>query len=378
MTFFYGGNLVEEYSMLYEFVTVYIAVRYCVYADRQNENACTFKPIYGFILGICFAVTFWAKPTTAVFIGASVLVMGIHMLANKKFSLFWKCVAFGILGIAIVTVPILLYYHFNNALSDMIHQCFLFNMNYIESENSGGTSIFRFLRNIAFVYLLPFCALLLALILHFNLLSTLCLVTAAATMAMFLLTSTQYLFYYQVQIPIIFIFLLAFSTLNIPKRRVKSFALTALVAFTMILSVGMYVRTYLLPNHNKYWQQVTEKVDNFKIGTEDILDKDTSDKDTLYIEDNGYNYIISRYFYYHMKKYPFSSNFCIPFFERCNTSEYLDEFYYDFENTPPKYIVMANDRESLNDAFDKVIRKAESEYTVVYTDDTYSLYELKN
>lgn len=65
MTFFNGGNLVEEFSMLYEFVTVYIAVRYCVCADRQKENSCIFKPIYGFILGICFAVTFWAKQTTA-------------------------------------------------------------------------------------------------------------------------------------------------------------------------------------------------------------------------------------------------------------------------------------------------------------------------
>ena len=376
MTFFNGGNLVEEFSMLYEFVTVYIAVRYCVYADRQKENSCTFKPIYGFILGICFAVTFWAKPTTAVFIGASVLVIGIHMLANKKFSLFWKCVAFGVLGIAVVTVPLLLYYHFNNALSDMINQCFLFNINYIESENSGGTSILILLKDIAFVYAFPFLMLLFAFIMHFNLLSMLCFVTATATMAMFLLTSTQYLCYHQVQVPIVFIFLLAFSTLNIPKRRVKSFALTALVAFTMIFSVVMYVRTYLITNQNQYWQQVTEKVDNFKIGTEDIFAKDTSNRDILYIEDNDYK--ISRYFYYHMKKYPFSSNFCVPFFERCNTSEYLDAFYYDFENAPPKYIVMANDREGLNDAFDEIIKKAESEYTVVYTDDTYSLYELKN
>lgn len=376
MTFFNGGNLVEEFSMLYEFVTVYIAVRYCVYADRQKENSCTFKPIYGFILGICFAVTFWSKPTTAVFIGASILVIGIHMLANKKSSLFWKCIAFGVFGIAVVTVPLLLYYYFNNALSDMINQCFLFNMNYIESENSDATSILILLKDIAFVYAFPILMLLLAFILHFNLLSTLCLVTSVATMAMFLLTSTQYMCYHQVQVPIVFVFLLAFSTLNISKRRVKSFALTGLVVFTMIFSVGMYMRTYLMTDQNHYWQQVTEKVDNFKIGTEDIFAKDTSNNDILYVEENDYK--ISRYFYYHMKKYPFSANFCVPFFERCNTSEYLDEFYYDFENAPPKYIVMANDRESLNAAFDEVIKKAEGEYKVVYTDDVYSLYELKN
>lgn len=374
MTFFNGGNLVEEFSMLYEFITVYLAVKYCIFFDKQKDDLEIFKPVYGFIIGICFGVTFWFKPTTAVFIGACIMVIGIHMLTNKKYSLFRKCIALGVLGIAVITVLVILYYYFNNALTDMIDQCFMFNINYLDSESSQDPSTLILLKDIGFVYILPLLILLLAFLLHFNLLSVLCIVTAGITTAMFLLTSTRYLCYHQVQVPIIFISLLAFSTLNIPKRKVKTVALTGLVAAMLVFSVAIYMRTFPLNDQYQYWKQTEEKVDAFKTGTEKFFADDTDNKDILYVEENDYK--ISRYFYYHMKKYPFSSAFCVPFFERCNTSEYLNDFYYDFENTPPKYIVIGNDRENLSKAYDGVIQKAEEEYTAVYSDENYTLYEL--
>lgn len=372
MSTFHLGNQVEEFALLFELIGLYIAVLYC----KSVTDSYTFKPIYLLALGACFAVAFWYKPTTAVSLGACAVFIGLHMLFHKKTADFFKSVLFGVIGIAVVTIPLLAYYYSKGALFELLDQCFIFNVKYIESSKAADLSITQRLRNAVLIYGVPVAAVALAVLTKFNIFSVFALTLSAFNLLMFLLTSTICIFYFTPETVVLFAMLLALSKLE--SKSLKAFCLAALLLFSFSFSAYEFLNTYKVfeKSNADYWQQMVSDIDSFKRETEDIFSKE--DKSNIfYVENKEFVDNDSRYFYYHMRNYPFTSKFCINFLTFENAEKYINSFYDDFENTPPKYIVVKNEFKDGNEYNKQIIEKTKRDYTVIYVSNAYTLYEIK-
>lgn len=376
------GNQVEEFAVLYQMIAVAVCINYCIKCDKNNDASYEFKPIYGFILGICFAVTFWFKPTTAVVICGCVLFVGILLLVKKRFSCALKNIGTGLLGIAVVTVPLLLYYYSKGALGDMLEQCFLFNFKYISAQKSLTNWPIQLFAVYTIIIGLPVISAIFSVITGFHPICVFSLTISASNLVMLLMTSICYIFYIEVEISVLFSVIICLFELEPLKIKRKKLNFAPLcIALCLILSTaftGFQVihRYQYLSDQMEWWQETIDDTNAFIKNTDKIIDHNDNNKDILYVLNNIAEK--DRYLCYELRRYNFSNYFCLGFFDRVGTQEYIDAFYEDFEASPPKYIVISNNREDISDVYDGVLQKVDQTYTVIYTDDTYSLYELKN
>lgn len=132
-----GGNLTEEYCLPFLFLPMYLALRYFKTAAIKTKEH---PPVYAFIYGICFTLIVFIRMNNGVLICAIVLVIMVHLLANRAYlNFFHNALAFmgGSLG---VFLPIALYFLINKGFGDMIYGTFLFNMKYAEGLSAIATT----------------------------------------------------------------------------------------------------------------------------------------------------------------------------------------------------------------------------------------------
>lgn len=148
--FFYtftGGNLSEEYSLPFITVSLYFMTKYALNTENSSEH-----PVwYAFLYGIAIAAVFFIRLNNAVTICAGVLVIFLYLLYKKQFKNLLLNLLFGFLGVAVVTLPIVIYFAYKGALYDMIYATFLYNFKYTNA--SGSVSIFDRLPEYAVLYL---------------------------------------------------------------------------------------------------------------------------------------------------------------------------------------------------------------------------------
>lgn len=372
MSTFHLGNQIEEFALLFELIGLYIGVLYC----KSVTDNVSFKPTLLFAVGICFAVAFWYKPTTAVSIGACAVFIGLHMLFNRRTADFFKSVLFGVLGIAVVTLPLLMYYYSKGALYDLLDQCFAFNIGYIESFKTAEMSLKQRLRNAVLIYGVPIATLIVAVLSRFNIISVFALTLSAFNLLMLLLTSTICIFYFTPETVVILALLLALS--KIDSKALKSFCLVGLLLFSLGFFAYELLNTYnsYEKSNIAYWQQTVSDVRSFKNETKDIFSSDDKNN-ILYVENKDFVDNESRYFYYHMRNYPFTAKFCISFLTFENAEDYINSFYDKLENSPPKYIVIKNEFKDGNESNRGIIEKAKKDYSVVFVNEVYTLYQIK-
>ncbi|MBE7065358.1 MAG: hypothetical protein E7384_06065 [Ruminococcaceae bacterium] len=148
--FFYtftGGNLSEEYSLPFITVCLYFMTKYVLNAEHSTEH-----PVwYAFLYGIAISAVFFIRLNNAVTICAGVLVIFLYLIYKKKFKNLLMNLLFGVFGVAVVTVPIVIYFTYKGALYDMIYATFLYNFKYTSASSS--VSIFSNLPEYAILYL---------------------------------------------------------------------------------------------------------------------------------------------------------------------------------------------------------------------------------
>lgn len=380
MFLFLVGNQVEEFAVLYQLLVAYIAVKYCV--DVQENDQTVFRSVNAFVLGVCVAVTFWFKPTTAVVVGACILFIGVDLLKRKSFKLFFRCIALGLAGILVVTVPLLIYYQLNGALNDMFEQCFMFNVEYINEYKDVNKSKLKIIQDVLFVYMFPIGTVIIAFLSKFSNISVLSVIVSVCNSLMLIFTSSLYIFYYVPLVSSFLLFVLSIYKIRKLKFNVLKIIVSALLVFTIALAGAKYVDTYGKYERNSYYETIIPQVEVFKKNTEKMVDKG---KNNTFFVDSSVP-MGSRYFYYQTEMYPFSNSFCLTFFSQCagkNLNYYIHKFENDFKVNPPKYIVVPEDKADIDDTseiakiYDDVILKAETEYDKIYSDDAYTLYELK-
>ncbi len=125
------GNLCEEWSLPFISCSLFLLIRYAARASEVPEHSAG----DAFIHGICLAMIGFIRINNSVSICAGILFIGIYLAIKKQWKNLFLNFLYGLLGIAFVTIPILIYFQAKGAFSEMIYAVFLYNLKYVGAES---------------------------------------------------------------------------------------------------------------------------------------------------------------------------------------------------------------------------------------------------
>ena len=102
LTFYSGGNLVEEYSLPWITVSLYIVIKFFVTK--------TYRKWHVVILGCSFSIVFFLRVNMVGLWGALILAVLIYFIKNRRIAEALKCSFLFIAGCLIITIPLLIYF----------------------------------------------------------------------------------------------------------------------------------------------------------------------------------------------------------------------------------------------------------------------------
>lgn len=120
--YFKGGNMTEEYAMLYIAVSLYIFLDYFL-----NEKISRFRLA---VCGFSFAAVFLLRANMISLWIVFALAVLIDCLKNKAYTSLRKFICWFLAGACMLTIPILLWLALNGAFSEFIRDAFIINFQY--------------------------------------------------------------------------------------------------------------------------------------------------------------------------------------------------------------------------------------------------------
>lgn len=122
-----GGNFTEEYAMTFTSIALYCIMK--IIYKNEYEN----KILWG-IIGATFALNFFIKPTYIAIWIAFGIIQFIYSIKEKKIKELIKYIVYMIIGIMIVTLPIIIYLVLNDDIHYFIDAFFVLNMKYSKAS----------------------------------------------------------------------------------------------------------------------------------------------------------------------------------------------------------------------------------------------------
>ncbi len=330
------GNLSEEYCMLFCAVPVYLSVKFITKTpDAPHPH------LYMLIYGMCFAVCAFIRINNGVMIGGVVLVSLVTDFINDRAVHAIKNILFLLLGMAIVSAPILIYFAVKGTMNDMLFATFIFNFKYAAegSSEKGGSAMSQLVR-----WALPVLALIIVSTVFSKRLGArvASLVTTVSVFALIpIMMGFSYTHYYTTLIPLIALYASVFFFIAGNRMSI----LAVVLCISMALPLWSYFDT--LPYNMSLY---TEKA--YKEHHPEIYDKTSSDiavsaqmfsgiipdedKDSVF----GYDVSASWFLYADI----------MPCFRLFTLQESWAEHYPEFgreintmmQDNPPKWIIIHN------------------------------------
>lgn len=100
--YFYGGNYTEEYAITFMSIAMYFIIKIL---HKKEMN----KKLYWIMVGATFAINLLIKPTYISIWIAFGIVQLIASIKDKKIKELIKSIGYMLIGILIISVPIILY-----------------------------------------------------------------------------------------------------------------------------------------------------------------------------------------------------------------------------------------------------------------------------
>lgn len=125
--YFKGGNMTEEYAMLYIAVSLYIFLDYFL-----NENINRFRLA---VCGFSFAAVFLLRANMISLWIVFALAVLVDCLKNREWNSLIRFIVWFLAGACLLAVPIVLWLAINGAFPDFIRDAFIVNFQY-----SGATT----------------------------------------------------------------------------------------------------------------------------------------------------------------------------------------------------------------------------------------------
>ena len=128
------GGLTEEWALPCGIYTIFIGV--CYFKNLLE------KPIwiYAGILGILFSFVVWMRVNNGALMGAVLLTLFLHLLFQKQYKKMGQCTIAFLIGVMIISGPILLYFAYHHALYDLYYGSIVYNTMYASGGFFGKTT----------------------------------------------------------------------------------------------------------------------------------------------------------------------------------------------------------------------------------------------
>jgi hypothetical protein len=192
------GNTCEEYSLPFVLYPLLVAVRYFFRGVRIS-----WKEV--FFCGVCFACVSQIRLNNTAIIVGLCLALIYDYVKTKKYTELGEMVCMFVLGSAVVLIPIIIYFAWNNALDDMIYTSIIYNMKY-----KAAWRVVHDLKGHTMICLRLFSCILLPLIAYYNdrrdhtNMFPMCFAISLITFLTFC-TGAGFAHYYIMQLPIFFL-----------------------------------------------------------------------------------------------------------------------------------------------------------------------------
>ena len=138
---FEGGNLTEEYTLPFQFLSIYLLVKYI------NSGEVKHSPLIMLIHGINAGIALNFRPNHVLMWVPIALIMSCSLIYNKEYANLIKNFLAGLAGLALGVMPVVIYAIVNGVLYDVIFGTFICNFMYI---NTSETSFIYRVFNIVF------------------------------------------------------------------------------------------------------------------------------------------------------------------------------------------------------------------------------------
>lgn len=364
---FIHGNYTEEYSILFNMVSVWFCVKYIVGIDENKDETYIHKPIYALIHSLLFSFAFWIRPNNCIGICTSVAFIVLILIIKKKYKNLFQNAGMFILGFVASSLIFLSYYIINGALYDVWYCQFAVNFGYVSANSK-----------IQIDFLLP---LILCILygLHMLLvrkkdflLSLLCEVTSVCMLAMYLILGSQYPHYCMfIMIPVFLFTLLVIRNVSVKSFK-NIFALHIIIPLVLfcgasyIYSVRIYNESYTsLKTAIEIQKGNVDKVsDAERIGKEikKIIPADS--RSDIYVYPPN---IDSNQIYYYANAYAFYKHTNPGWYEQMEASEDAELFYSTLESDSPAFVIV-------NESITEVQDYEYSQRTEDFIDSNYELF----
>lgn len=120
------GNRTEEYAQPFISAALFLFVKYAT-GCKENSEHVSHPPFYALCYGVILGCLAFLRLNDAVTVCAGILAIFIFLIYKKKYANLLKNLLAGIAGMALVAVPICLYFRHHGALYDMLYGTFLYN-----------------------------------------------------------------------------------------------------------------------------------------------------------------------------------------------------------------------------------------------------------
>lgn len=330
------GNLSEEYCMLFCMIPIYLSVKFMTKKPNESHSG-----LYMFIYGICFAVCAFIRINNGIMIGGIVLVSLVTDFSNDHAREAFKNILYFILGMAVISIPVCVFFIIKGTFTDMMFAAFVFNFMYAAEGSSEKTSS-------SVSALLQWALPILALIFISTVFSkrlgpkVASLITTVSVFALIpILLGFSYTHYYTTLIPLIALYASVFFFIAGKRVTVLS------VVLCIIMALPLYSYFITLPYNIDHYAQKLYKQNNpevYKDIHSDIyysateLSAHIPDED----RDSVFGYDISAAWFLHADIMPCYRLFTL----QESWSEHYPEFGRQINmmmlDNPPKWVIIHN------------------------------------
>ena len=136
LSFFEGGNLVEEYALPWISLSLYIVIKFFITK--------TYKAWHIITLGVGFTIVLFLRVNMVGLWAPLILAVIVYLVKNKRITEILKCALLFVAGCLCVFVPIMVYLLSTNSLKDMIDYYIVFNLSYTGAYSRRGIISFVF------------------------------------------------------------------------------------------------------------------------------------------------------------------------------------------------------------------------------------------
>ena len=245
------GNLSEEYCMLFCMIPIYLSVRFYTKTPEDPHPG-----RYMVAYGICFAACAFIRINNGIMIGGIVLVAIVTDFVSEHIRNAVMNILYFLLGMAIVSVPICLFFIIKGTFSDMIFSTFIFNFMYASEGSSEKTGSAM---SLLLQWAMPILALILVSTIFAKRLGpkVASLITTVSVFALIpIMMGFSYTHYYTTLIPLIALYIAVFFFI----AGKKITFLSVLLCVVMVLPLYSYFTT--LPYNISHYSQKIHKQNN--------------------------------------------------------------------------------------------------------------------